>query len=149
MSVGIDVLIWTVKVDTYFITGGILSKISCILFYYPIHAKIIKRSGGGRKQKQKQNTSKNQLSSFITTNCSQNMSAARKISAASKSFDIIKAGEMCQSLSFLPDGGVCYFHIWLLMDKQASLPGKQGSKLRKQTNKSNHALDMEASDRYD
>lgn len=77
------------------------------------------------------------------------MSAARKISAASKSFDIIKAGEMCQSLSFLPDGGVCYFHIWLLMDKQASLPGKQGSKLRKQTNKSNHALDMEASDRYD
>lgn len=104
---------------------------------------------GRGKQKQKQNTSKTQLSSFITTNCSQNMSAVRKISAASKSFDIIKAGEMCQSLSFLPDGGVCYFHIWLLMDKQASLPGKQGSKLRKQTNKSNHALDMEASDRYD
>ncbi|KAI4533961.1 hypothetical protein MG293_016980 [Ovis ammon polii] len=43
-------------------------------------------------------------------------------------------------------GGVHYPHIWLLMDKQGSLPIKPRSKRGKQTNKSHHALDVEAND---
>ncbi|KAF3817314.1 hypothetical protein GH733_011714 [Mirounga leonina] len=63
--------------------------------------------------------------------------------------DFVKPDEDVNRINVnsMTDGGVCYFHIWLLMDKQGSLPGKQRSKLRKQTNKSNHALDAEANDR--
>lgn len=146
----IELPIRMVKVDKYFITRKILSKISDILSHYRIHAKIIKRSEGwGERKETKQKRHLNPPLLLHHNPLQPKHVCYKGKVAASRSFDTIKASEMCQTLSFLPDGGVCCFHIWLLMDKQASLPVKQWSKLRKQTNKSNHALDMEANDRYD
>lgn len=68
---------------------------SYILSYYLSRAKIIKRSG--RKKNLKTTPS-----SFITTKCSHNMSAVKKIPVTSRSFDKIKASEMCQTRSLFP-----------------------------------------------
>lgn len=43
----------------------------------------------------------------------------------------------------------CGLRLSHLMDKQGSLPAERWTTLRKQTNKSNQASDLEANDRYD
>lgn len=112
--------------------------------------KLQRDLGWGRGTKnQNQSPTKTHFSSFITTHtakaCLQGEKCLQPPGALIESSPVRSA----RRFPFFPDGGVHHFLIWLLMDKQGRLPGKQWGKLGKQTNKSNHALDLEASDRYD
>lgn len=141
---GIQGLIWVVEIDKRSITGEFAQ--GQLTFFFLLSNGWASYKDTSKKNETKQIYIKNALCVLLHVYRVQ-LKQARQRRLPPGALTESMASESCQTFPFPPRW--CGLRLSRLMDKQGSLPAKRWTTLRKQTNKSNQASDLEANDRYD